>query len=128
MAGFVWGVRSLPVFDPFGQRTLQAELRGRPPPHSPFVVRGAYQWVRHPLYLFMLVLIWSVPAATLDRLLFDVLWTVWTVAATRWEERDLVAGFGDDYRRYQRTVPMLLPWRGPAGRALAGGPAAAGPA
>ncbi len=118
IAGFVWGVRSLRAFDPFGRQAIQAELRGRPQPRSRFTVRGAYLWVRHPLYLCMLVLIWSTPGATLDRLLFDMLWTVWVVAGTRWEEKDLVGEFGDDYRRYQRTVPMLIPWRGPAGRGL----------
>jgi protein-S-isoprenylcysteine O-methyltransferase Ste14 len=63
----------------------------------------------------------------LDRLLFNVLWTVWMVAGTRWEEKDLAGEFGDDYRSYQRTVPMLLPWRGPAGRGLADGAATAKP-
>ncbi len=115
VAGFVWGVRSLRLFDPFGQLAIQSALRGRPPPHSPFIVRGAYRWVRHPLYLCMLVLIWAVPWATLDRLGFNALWTIWIVVGTRWEERDLVATFGEDYRNYQRAVPMLLPWRGPAG-------------
>ena len=115
VAGFVWGVRSLRFFDPFGRLAIQAVLRGRPPPRFPFAVRGAYRWVRHPLYLCMLVLLWAVPWATADRLLFNVLWTVWTVVATRWEEKDLVAEFGDAYRRYQRAVPMLIPRRGPAG-------------
>jgi methanethiol S-methyltransferase len=27
------------------------------------------------------------------------------------EERDLVAVFGDDYRRYRQRVSMLVPWR-----------------
>ena len=27
------------------------------------------------------------------------------------EERDLVAMFGDDYRRYKQRVSMLVPWR-----------------
>ena len=118
IAGFVWGVRSLRVFDPFGRRSIRAALSGRPLSRSRFAVRGPYLWVRHPLYLFTLVLLWSVPEATLDRLLFDVLWTAWIVAGARWEERDLVAEFGAAYQRYQRTVPMLLPWRGRAGGPL----------
>jgi protein-S-isoprenylcysteine O-methyltransferase Ste14 len=35
------------------------------------------------------------------------------VVGTVWEERDLVAEFGDTYRDYQRRVPMLIPWRIP---------------
>ncbi|HUJ43706.1 MAG TPA: NnrU family protein [Opitutaceae bacterium] len=115
---FVWGVRALRVFDPFGRRALWAHLRGQPLPQLPLAVRGPYVWVRHPLYSCMMVLIWSVPEAGLDRLLFDVLWTAWIVFGTRLEERDLVAEFGDHYHRYQRIVPMLIPWRGPAGRRL----------
>jgi len=113
---FVWSVRSLKVFDPFGRLALLAHLRGRRLPTLPLVVRGPYLWVRHPLYFCMLVLIWSVPAISLDRLVFNALWTVWIVIGTTLEERDLVAEFGDRYRHYRQTVPMLLPWRSPIRR------------
>jgi protein-S-isoprenylcysteine O-methyltransferase Ste14 len=55
---------------------------------------------------------------TLDRLHLNVLWTLWIVLGSYLEEKDAVAGFGERYRDYQKTVPMLLPWRGPVGRAL----------
>lgn len=66
----------------------------------------------------MLVLIWSTPNLTADRLLFNLLWSIWIVFGARLEEKDLVAEFGESYRYYQETVPMLLPWRGPVGRGL----------
>ena len=113
---FAWAIRSLRVFDPFGRRELLAHLRGRLLPRLPLAVRGPYRWVRHPLYSCMLVLIWSIPEITPDRLLFGVLWTAWIVLGAKWEERDLIAEFGDSYRRYQRTVPMLIPSRRPTGR------------
>jgi methanethiol S-methyltransferase len=109
VVGFVWGVRSLRWFDPFGRLALQAGSRGSPPPAAVFVVEGAYRVVRHPLYLFMLVLIWSTPRFSTDQLLFNLLWTLWIVVGTRLEERDLVADFGESYRRYQQSVPMLIP-------------------
>lgn len=74
-----------------------------------FVVRGLYRWVRHPLYLFMILMIWSCPDLTSDRLLFNGLWTVWIVIGSILEERDLVSEFGNAYREYQRKVPMLIP-------------------
>jgi protein-S-isoprenylcysteine O-methyltransferase Ste14 len=109
LAGFFWGTRALGQFDPFGLRPISLGLRGRKLQPMPFVLRGPYRWVRHPLYLFMLLLIWSCADLTSDRLLFNVLWTIWILIGTRLEERDLVADFGDTYRAYQQRVPMLIP-------------------
>lgn len=113
VAGFVWGVRSLQCFDPFGQLALQASSRGGTPPPVAFVAEGAYRVVRHPLYLFMLVLIWSTPRFSADQLLFNALWTLWIIVGTKLEERDLVLDFGEAYRRYQLSVPMLIPYPRP---------------
>jgi len=113
VAGFMWGVISLrSSFDMLGLAPLRSHLRGSPDGPSPFVVRGPYRWVRHPLYLCMLLLFWSNTDWTADRLLFNLLWTGWVIAGTMWEEADLVAEFGDTYRNYQYAVPMLIPWRG----------------
>ncbi len=109
IAGFIWGTRALGEFDPFGTLPLKAALGGVRPPSLPFVARGPYRYVRHPLYLFSLVLIWSTPRFSTDQLLFNVLWTIWIILGTRLEERDLLRDFGDTYREYQLSVPMLLP-------------------
>ncbi len=114
VAGFAWGIRSFRHFDPFGMTPVRHRLRGTQPRPQPFVAVGPYRWVRHPLYLFMLLMIWSCPALTMDRLLFNLLWTGWIcVVGTILEERDLVSAFGDTYRQYQREVPMLIPYRRP---------------
>jgi protein-S-isoprenylcysteine O-methyltransferase Ste14 len=57
----------------------------------------------------MIILFWSAPLLTIDRLLFNTLWTIWVVAATVLEERDLTDDFGEAYRDYQSMVPMLVP-------------------
>ena len=108
---FVAGVRALRHFDPFGVRPIEAMSSGRQPREVPLTIRGPYRWVRHPLYSAMLLLIWSYPELTADRLLFNVAWTTWIVVGTILEERDLVSVFGAEYRRYQRHVPMLIPMR-----------------
>jgi protein-S-isoprenylcysteine O-methyltransferase Ste14 len=112
LVGFYWGIKALGTFDGFGIRPIKRQLRGKkPPPNMPFVIRGPYRWMRHPLYFFCLLLIWSCPDLTVDRLLFNVLWTAWIIVGTILEERDLIADFGDVYRDYQRRVPMIIPWR-----------------
>jgi methanethiol S-methyltransferase len=107
--GFYWGGRSLGAFDPFGVGSIRRGLTGRPVKPPVFVVAGPYRWVRHPLYFLTLVMIWSCPDLTADRVLFNVLWTVWIVVGTMLEERDLVRFFGQEYRNYQTRVPMLIP-------------------
>ena len=109
---FGWGIVALKHFDPCGLAVVRAHLRGKRLRPFPFMARGPYRWVRHPLYAAVLLLMWSYPDVSLDRLLFDLLWTVWICAACRWEEADLVRQFGEEYERYRRQVPMLLPWRG----------------
>jgi methanethiol S-methyltransferase len=42
-------------------------------------------------------------------LLFAVVATAYMVVAVFLEERDLVAHFGDAYRRYQETTPKYIP-------------------
>ena len=111
--GFSWGVQALGSFDTFGLVPIKVHLRGKQLRPPNFALRGPYLWVRHPLYFFMVVLIWSAPDVGLDRLLFNILWTLWMVVGSFLEERDFVTEFGEKYRRYQKTVPMLFPWRFP---------------
>ena len=113
--GFGWGIRSLGSFDAFGVRPICQEAQSPSPTQVALKIRGPYRWVRHPLYLFCITMIWSCPDLTGDRLLFNLLWTAWIVVGTVLEERDLVARFGDEYRSYQAQVPMLIPMSvGPA--------------
>lgn len=119
VAGFAWGVVALRGFDPFGIRPIRHHLRGRQADQAPvrakgLVVRGPYRWVRHPLYSSIIVLLWADPEVTTSRLAIAVAWTAWIVIGAMLEERDLAADFGEDYRRYQHEVPILIPWRGPA--------------
>ena len=109
-AGAWWGSKSLGDFDALGVKpALRAFGSQKPITATPFTVRGPYRWVRHPLYLFSLIIIWSCPIFTLDRLLHNGLWTIWIIIGATMEERDLLDCFGEAYRSYQKTVPMLLP-------------------
>lgn len=107
---FVWGACSLRPFDPLGLVPLVAHLRNKPESSPVFVARGPYRWVRHPLYLAVLVLIWSCPEMTMDRLLFQLLWSVWILLGAWLEEADLLAEYGDAYRAYCREVSFFIPW------------------
>lgn len=109
--GLLWSARSLRSFDIVGKNYILAHMYSRPLPDMPLTIRGPYRYVRHPFYFFMLLMIWSCPDVSLDRLLFNCLWSVWIVVGTVLEERDLRVSFGVNYSDYQKKVPMLIPWR-----------------
>lgn len=119
IGGFVWGIYTLRTFDPFGLRPIREHLRGTSTPipaslpsASGLVVRGPYRAVRHPLYSSIIVLLWADPEMNAGQLLFAVMWTAWIYIGALLEERDLTAEFGDTYRQYRLSVPILIPWRG----------------
>lgn len=78
------------------------------PRHSRIVREGLLAVVRHPIYLGTLIFLWSLDA-TWAELVAKLVMTGYILVGIRLEERKLVAEFGEEYRRYQREVPMLFP-------------------
>jgi protein-S-isoprenylcysteine O-methyltransferase Ste14 len=115
-AGVAWTIWTLGLLTNFRLGPAVAELRNIHPQAAPLITHGPYRWVRHPLYLSSLFLIWSYPDLTMDRLLLNLLFTVWVIAGCKIEERSLLATYGDEYHNYQQKVPMLFPLRIPSSK------------
>jgi protein-S-isoprenylcysteine O-methyltransferase Ste14 len=98
-------------FELFGLHQVASNLVGRPMPAQPFRTPLLYGFVRHPLYLGFVIAFWAAPTMTVGHLLFAAVTTAYILVGIKLEERDLVEAFGDEYRRYQRRVSMLIPWR-----------------
>jgi protein-S-isoprenylcysteine O-methyltransferase Ste14 len=73
------------------------------------IVHGLYKWVRHPLYTGGLLLIWFTPVMSVNLLTLFVCLTIYLVIGARFEEGRLIHEFGQEYEKYQRRVPMLIP-------------------
>ena len=116
-------------FELFGLQQVFARLTQRNLPEAQFRTPMLYRYVRHPLYLGLLLSFWAIPVMTAGRLLFAVGLSVYILIGIAFEERDLLQQFGERYRRYRKQVGMLIPHlRSPARVPAAGsGPADASP-
>jgi len=96
-------------FDLFGTRQVWLHFRGRDYESLPFREPGLYKYVRHPLYLGWTLAFWATPTMTVGHLLFAGVLTGYMGLATLFEERDLIAHFGEQYEGYRRRVPRFVP-------------------
>jgi len=96
-------------FELFGLSHVWSAFRQRSLPQQTFRMPSLYRYSRHPMMLGLLLGLWSTPDMTAGRLLWAAGFTSYVWVGIRMEERDLVALLGEEYRRYQQSVPRLIP-------------------
>jgi protein-S-isoprenylcysteine O-methyltransferase Ste14 len=95
----------------FGVRQVFSNLSGAELPAPRFGTRWLHDFVRHPIYLGILIAFWATPTMTAGHLLFAGVSTLYILIGILLGERDLTATFGDDCRCCRDRVSMLPPWR-----------------
>lgn len=98
-------------FELLGLRQAWLYAVGKPYTIIDFKRRWVYRYSRHPMMLGLLIVFWSTPDMTVDRLVLALLLTVYLFIGIRFEERSLIAEYGDSYKAYQKSVGMFFTWR-----------------
>ena len=100
---FAGGILTLDAARRIDLRVL-AGLRPEPAQAGTLVARGTYRFVRHPIYLGWVLLVWAASDMTTGRLVFAAISTAYLVVAVPFEERSLRRRFGPSYDGYRHTV------------------------
>ena len=96
-------------FDLFGTRQVWLYLRVSE--YTPLPFRTPLLYGQGPASAVpgLDVAFWATPTMTAGHLLFAVGMTVYMLVAVAFEERDLIAHFGQQYEEYRRRVPKFVP-------------------
>jgi len=93
--------------------TRRARLEERTGRTEPLIIEGPYKHVRHPLYfgVVLLVLGWWLLLDLSFLFISGVLLLLWfNFVVAAFEEKELRAIFGQEYAKYSRNVPKLIPF------------------
>jgi protein-S-isoprenylcysteine O-methyltransferase Ste14 len=95
-----------------GIKDASAYFRGRelPLPAERLATGGIYRLVRHPLYLFSMIALWTSPIMTESLLGFTLGATIYFVVGSILEERKMAGAFGEEWSAYREAVPWLIPF------------------
>jgi protein-S-isoprenylcysteine O-methyltransferase Ste14 len=97
-------------FELFGLAQVWGHARGRAEVAPPtFRTPFFYRWIRHPLYSGFFLAFWAIPHMTAGHLLLAAGVSIYMLIAIRYEERDLIDLFGEDYQAYRNRAGMLTP-------------------
>lgn len=109
-----WAMASYDLSRFAGLRQIRAARRGETLAEESLVLSWLHQWVRHPIYTGLLLVIWCRPLGV-QTLATNLFATLYLLVGVVLEERKLVAIYGESYRQLQRRVPCLMPWPGRQG-------------
>ena len=99
-------LRTLSVSRALGKEIYQGKKE------SQLIKTGIYAYTRNPLYLssFILFTGWSLFLHFTPLVIITILFSLLFIRVAKWEERELIERFSDEYRMYKERVPFFIPY------------------
>ncbi|MCX7875145.1 MAG: isoprenylcysteine carboxylmethyltransferase family protein [Melioribacteraceae bacterium] len=72
-------------------------------------IEGAFKFVRHPIYFFSILFLGLRPQMDLFYLTMFISFVIYFYVGSFYEEKKLIKIFGEDYLKYQKSVPRIFP-------------------
>jgi len=105
LAGFIYSLKFYGGMEFLGL----TQFRAKKPVETPhFVISPLHRFVRHPWYLFALIIIWT-RDMNLHFLLSACLMTAYFFIGSYYEEQKMKLHFGKHYEEYMAKVPRIIP-------------------
>ncbi len=116
VVGIFWSFKVIDGSEFFGISQIKRYLNGtystkESDDNSELVIKGAFKYSRHPLYFFIILFLGLRPTMDLFYLTFYLCFVSYFVIGSYFEEKNLIAKFGNEYLEYQSRVPRLIPYK-----------------
>lgn len=78
---------------------------------SKLVDTGIYKYIRHPLYSSLIFLTWGIylKNITISLTIISILSTILLFITARFDEKECIYYFGDEYKEYMKKSKMFVP-------------------
>jgi protein-S-isoprenylcysteine O-methyltransferase Ste14 len=100
VGGWSFGIRDL-----LGVDQMRAWVLGKPVPQPRLKTGWLYRWLRHPMYVGVLMGVWMTSRMSVGHALLALGFTGYVLIAMHYEERDLAHTFGARYNRWRGATP-----------------------
>jgi len=75
---------------------------------EPFVIKGIYKYLRHPMYSGAMLILLAMPVQTINSINFSLVVCLYLIVGSRFEEARMKNAH-PEYENYQKRVPAFIP-------------------
>jgi methanethiol S-methyltransferase len=116
LIGLIWAAKPISLGEFIGVSQIERYLKNEYvvddlDERQKLDISGAFRFVRHPIYFFLILFLGIRPTMSLFYLVMFLCITIYCYVGSIYEEKKLVELFGAEYVEYQKSTPRIFPIR-----------------